>query len=207
MNAEQLKPKAIKASERFLESRGYEILETSWECAAGGADIIARDDAAVVFVEVNQDGRRGGLPGGGGHRIEARQVRAHRDRLHGRLRGNRRVRPLRHHLDGGHRRKPRDAPPPHQRTVSRSGLTTSGPFRASSGPPGRPRRACLRQMSPNGGCGRGSRAWGLLVPKPLRQDAKASCTCRGKAVRRRFSVSSEHRRNQIPFNIERYLIQ
>lgn len=53
MNAEQLKPKAIKASERFLESRGYEILETSWECAAGGADIIARDDAAVVFVEVN----------------------------------------------------------------------------------------------------------------------------------------------------------
>ena len=53
MNEEQLKPKAIKASERFLESRGYEILETSWECAAGGADIIARDDAAVVFVEVN----------------------------------------------------------------------------------------------------------------------------------------------------------
>ena len=53
MNAEQLKPKAIKASERFLESRGYEILETSWECAAGGADIIVRDDAAVVFVEVN----------------------------------------------------------------------------------------------------------------------------------------------------------
>ena len=53
MNAEQLKPKAIKASERFLESRGYEILETSWECAAGGADIIARHDADVVFVEVN----------------------------------------------------------------------------------------------------------------------------------------------------------
>lgn len=45
MNAEQLKPKAIKASERFLESRGYEILETGWECAAGGADIIARDEA------------------------------------------------------------------------------------------------------------------------------------------------------------------
>lgn len=82
-----------------------------------------------------QDGRRGRLPGGGGHRSETRQVRAHRDRLHGRLRGNRRVRPLRHHLDGGHRRKPRDAPPPHQRTVSRSGLATSGPFRASSGPP------------------------------------------------------------------------
>ena len=53
MNAEELKPKAIKASERFLESRGYEILETSWECTAGGADIIARDDADVVFVEVN----------------------------------------------------------------------------------------------------------------------------------------------------------
>ena len=37
MNAEQLKPKAIKASERFLESRGYEILETGWECAAASS--------------------------------------------------------------------------------------------------------------------------------------------------------------------------
>ena len=63
MNAEQLKPKAIKASERFLESRGYDILETSWECAAGAADIIARDEAAVIFVEVNaRTGAEAGFP-------------------------------------------------------------------------------------------------------------------------------------------------
>ena len=30
----------------------YEIVERNWTCAAGEADIIARDDDAVVFVEV-----------------------------------------------------------------------------------------------------------------------------------------------------------
>ena len=77
MNAEQLKPKAIKASERFLESRGYEILETSWECSAGGADIIARDDAAVVFVEVNaRTGAEAGFPAEAG--TEAKRAKFER---------------------------------------------------------------------------------------------------------------------------------
>lgn len=63
MNAEELKPKAIKASERFLESRGYEILEAGWESPAGGADIIARDDEAIVFIEVNAHaGAEAGFP-------------------------------------------------------------------------------------------------------------------------------------------------
>ncbi|MFR8045483.1 MAG: YraN family protein [Eggerthella lenta] len=137
MNAEELKPKAIKASERFLESRGYEILETSWECTAGGADIIARDDADVVFVEVNaKTNTEAGFPAEAG--TEAKRAKFERTAI-AYMAGyeeTRRVRPLRHHLDGDHRRKPRDAPPPHQRTVTRSGLTTSGPLRASSGPPG-----------------------------------------------------------------------
>ena len=77
MNAEQLKPKAIKASERFLESRGYEILETSWGCAAGGADIIARDEAAVVFVEVNaRTGAEAGFPAEAG--TEAKRAKFER---------------------------------------------------------------------------------------------------------------------------------
>lgn len=40
------------AAARFLYRRGYEILERNWACFAGEADIIAKDDAVVVFVEV-----------------------------------------------------------------------------------------------------------------------------------------------------------
>ena len=40
------------AAARFLDRRGYEIVERNWPCAAGEADIIARDGDSVVFVEV-----------------------------------------------------------------------------------------------------------------------------------------------------------
>lgn len=40
------------AAANFLYRRGYEILERNWVCAAGEADIIARDGDALVFVEV-----------------------------------------------------------------------------------------------------------------------------------------------------------
>lgn len=40
------------AAARFLYRRGYDIVERNWTCAAGEADIIARDGDAVVFVEV-----------------------------------------------------------------------------------------------------------------------------------------------------------
>lgn len=40
------------AAARFLDRHGYEIVERNWRCAAGEADIIARDEDAVVFVEV-----------------------------------------------------------------------------------------------------------------------------------------------------------
>ncbi|WP_239442927.1 YraN family protein [Gordonibacter sp. An230] len=41
------------AAARFLERRGYDIVERNWECAAGEADIVARDDdGSLVFVEV-----------------------------------------------------------------------------------------------------------------------------------------------------------
>ena len=40
------------AAAHFLERRGYDIVARNWTCYAGEADIIARDDDAVVFVEV-----------------------------------------------------------------------------------------------------------------------------------------------------------
>lgn len=41
-----------EAAARFLDRRGYEIVERNWSCAAGEADIVARDGEALVFVEV-----------------------------------------------------------------------------------------------------------------------------------------------------------
>ena len=40
------------AAARFLDRRGYEIVERNWTCAAGEADIIARDGDSGVFVGV-----------------------------------------------------------------------------------------------------------------------------------------------------------
>ncbi len=41
-----------EAAARFLDRRGYDILERNWGCFAGEADIIAKDGDTVVFVEV-----------------------------------------------------------------------------------------------------------------------------------------------------------
>ncbi|MGI6046322.1 MAG: YraN family protein [Eggerthellaceae bacterium] len=41
-----------EAAVRFLQRRGYEILERNWKCRAGEADIIAKDGTSLVFVEV-----------------------------------------------------------------------------------------------------------------------------------------------------------
>ena len=40
------------AAARFLERRGYEIVDRNWCCAAGEADIVAIDREVLVFVEV-----------------------------------------------------------------------------------------------------------------------------------------------------------
>lgn len=40
------------AAAKFLYARGYEILERNWKCFAGEADIIAKDEHCLVFVEV-----------------------------------------------------------------------------------------------------------------------------------------------------------
>lgn len=49
---QELGKKGEDAAERYLVHRGYEILERNWTCFAGEADIIAKDDRCLVFVEV-----------------------------------------------------------------------------------------------------------------------------------------------------------
>ncbi len=48
-----LKTKATEAAGRFLEHRGYEVLETGWKCPAGTSEIVAEDGDVLVFVDVN----------------------------------------------------------------------------------------------------------------------------------------------------------
>lgn len=46
---ENLQARAIEAAEKYLAHKGYEVIETSPE---GGADVVARDEEALVFVDV-----------------------------------------------------------------------------------------------------------------------------------------------------------
>ncbi|MGI6591406.1 MAG: YraN family protein [Eggerthellaceae bacterium] len=53
-----------EAAAKFLERKGMEILERNWTCGAGEADIIAREDDAILhFVEVKtRSGIEKGFP-------------------------------------------------------------------------------------------------------------------------------------------------
>jgi putative endonuclease len=48
---------------RHLESRGYRILARNYRCRSGEVDLVARQDATTVFVEVKE--RRGASHGQG----------------------------------------------------------------------------------------------------------------------------------------------
>lgn len=71
----ELKAKAIKAAAHFLDRRGYEIVEEGWESESGCAiDLVAKEDGAIVFVDVYA--RRGidkGMPEGGGEASRERR--------------------------------------------------------------------------------------------------------------------------------------
>ena len=43
---------AEDAACRFLKGRGYDIVARNWRCRFGEIDIVARDGAVLVFVEV-----------------------------------------------------------------------------------------------------------------------------------------------------------
>ena len=44
--------KGEQAAARYLEWMGYDIEARNWRCKAGEADIVARDEDCIVFVEV-----------------------------------------------------------------------------------------------------------------------------------------------------------
>lgn len=51
-SAHELGIRGEQAALHYLERCGYEILERNWHCFAGEADIIARGEDTLVFVEV-----------------------------------------------------------------------------------------------------------------------------------------------------------
>lgn len=51
-SSKELGRRGERAAAHFLEQRGYEILEMNWTCFAGEADIIARTDETLCFIEV-----------------------------------------------------------------------------------------------------------------------------------------------------------
>ena len=58
---------------RFLEERGYCILDTKYRCRFGEVDIVARDGEELVFVEVRT--RRGGGFGAPEESLSAAKMR------------------------------------------------------------------------------------------------------------------------------------
>ena len=55
--------KGERVAERYLISRGYEILERQWRIRQGEIDLIVRKDDEIVFVEVKtRRGTRFGIP-------------------------------------------------------------------------------------------------------------------------------------------------
>lgn len=47
-----IEERGVEAAVKFLERKGYEILESPYTCKAGTADIVAVEDNALVFTEV-----------------------------------------------------------------------------------------------------------------------------------------------------------
>lgn len=56
-----LNEKATRTASRYLEHRGYDILEEGWASPAGTSDVIATDGDVLVFAEVavTRDSGRG----------------------------------------------------------------------------------------------------------------------------------------------------
>lgn len=71
----ELKEKAVKAAARFLIQRGYEVVEIGWKSEGGNTiDVVAREDDAVVFVDVYARlGADRGMPEDGGEASRERR--------------------------------------------------------------------------------------------------------------------------------------
>lgn len=62
-----------EAAGAYLESLGYRILERNYRCRRGEIDLIARDGAVLVFIEVKF--RRGPAAGDPAEAVDARKRR------------------------------------------------------------------------------------------------------------------------------------
>lgn len=62
----ELQEKAVKAATRFIERKGFELLETGWTSPEGTQiDLIASDDDTLVFIDVTAtEYGEGGFEGG-----------------------------------------------------------------------------------------------------------------------------------------------
>ncbi|MGV3711518.1 YraN family protein [Pseudolysinimonas sp.] len=49
---DELGRRGERIAERALVARGYEILDRNWRCPDGEIDLVGRDGAALVFIEV-----------------------------------------------------------------------------------------------------------------------------------------------------------
>ena len=61
----KLQERAIEAAVKFVDRRGYEVLDKAWSAGEGIAvDLVARDGDAIVFIDVAaREGIEKGLPG------------------------------------------------------------------------------------------------------------------------------------------------
>lgn len=62
----ELQEKAVKAATRFIERKGFELLETGWTSPEGTQiDLIANDEGTLVFIDVTAtEYGEGGFEGG-----------------------------------------------------------------------------------------------------------------------------------------------
>lgn len=62
----ELQEKAVKAATRFIERKGFELLETGWTSPEGTQiDLIASDEDTLVFIDVTAtEYGEGGFEGG-----------------------------------------------------------------------------------------------------------------------------------------------
>lgn len=63
LHNKKLGEKGEIAAKKYLENKGYEILDTNWTCKLGEIDIVAKDRDSLVFVEVKtRSNLKTGLP-------------------------------------------------------------------------------------------------------------------------------------------------
>ena len=70
--------KATEAASRYLDRRGYTVLETGWTCPASPADIVAKDGDMLVFADVSsRDSAERGFPS----ESRSKKIRARRENI------------------------------------------------------------------------------------------------------------------------------